>query len=173
VFVGAAVITVVGLTAACHEGILTASDDEELGTSRLIVWDANPPDGNGKLASNTMTIGYYTKQGVQDLDKVTISASDAEDAIGHELEIYWLPATTEVRLCQHFWTPVGGATSGSTRCASGTANVCDPTTVEVDPTQKIITFHGTVLADMFGGDATSRLTGTIAWEGGALESSDH
>ena len=140
----------------------------ERNPSSVTVSNANPADGMGTLEQGTMIIQHVTGVGVEQLDKVTLSAASSGGTIAHELEIYWLPATAEVRLCQHFWTPVGGASSGSTRCAAGTANACNPATVTVDPTQEAIALNGLVLQDFLGGDATSTLTGLVSWKGNTL-----
>lgn len=157
---GALVLTVAGLVCACDNGGLTTTHFE---LANVTVSNADPTDGNGALEPATATVLYTTGVGVQDLDKVTISAHDATGAIDHELEILWVPATGQVQLCQHFWTPTGGATSGSTRCATGTATVCDPAAISVDVDQKAISLNGLVLSDLFGGTATSTLSGVVIW----------
>lgn len=158
----AVVIAVVGLGIACDDGVMTPPNDSE---ASVTVSNANPADGNGTLDTDTAIVRIFAGVGVQDLHKVTISGYDTSGAIAHELEILWLPATAEIQLCQHFWTPTGGATSGSTRCASGTANACDPATISVNTAQKTISLNGILLQDVFGGDATSTLTGTVVWTG--------
>lgn len=163
-----AALAVSVLATGCPDNVTTPPGSAN---SSLTVSNADPTDGNGALDPSTATIAHYTNEGVEDLDKVTLSAYDTTGTIAHEIEISWLPATTEVKLFQHFWGPVGGATSGQTRCAAGTANVC--ASVSVDQLAKTLTCNGVVLLDVSGGSATSTVTGTVRWGVDQSTGGDH
>jgi hypothetical protein len=162
------------LSVACESATDVLEDEpREEDKWNLSISDADPEDGNGKLVFDESDITYTTDEGVEDLDKLTISASSAGGTIAHEIEILWVPATGEVRTFQHFWGPVGAGNSGSTRCALGTGNVCDPAKVSVDQTATTLTCSGAVLLDMFGGTSTSTVSGSVQWGDDPPNGGDH
>jgi hypothetical protein len=152
------------LATACSDDGGGVTDPGFGESTMLTISDADPADGNGTLDSAATVLAYYIDHGFEDLDRVTISSYDSTHTVLHELEVQWVPATAEVRMVLHSWAPVGGATSGTTRCAAGTVHACPASAVGVDGASRTITFSDVVLHDFVGGDSTSTVSGFAIWE---------
>jgi hypothetical protein len=130
------------------------------GTTGLVISAAQPPEGNGTFSNPNIT--YETDQGPDHLDVVRVS--ETIGAEGHELEVYWVPSTAEVRSVMHAFGPAAGGAATITACCVGAGcSPCDPSRISVDTTGRVVTFDGLVLPDSFGGTGTSTVDGTVHW----------
>jgi hypothetical protein len=120
----------------------------------------NSTPSTGDAVFSNPTILYETNQGVDQLDVVRLS--ETVGSFFHEMDVYWVPGTGEVRSVQHAWGDQNGLNGASTGCWTG-GTLCDPAQVSVDESAQVVTFANLLLPDSFGGASTSTLDGTVQW----------
>jgi hypothetical protein len=156
-----------GVTAiACSEsGIIPDPSGEpdavdDVWPSNLVISESEPPTGDATLIDAATLV---IDEGGSGRDELTLTQTVGENA--HTVVVTWDTLTHVIVGVSHVWGPGpnhGGTTSGFTACFAG-INDCDPAKVTLDMANSRVTLSGLVLDDVFGGAATSTLTGRIGW----------
>src|SRR5262245_60054052 len=156
-----AAVLALGLAACSSAGnILESTDDGEDGISSLAISDSKPASGDAMLTEAALLsvdpdgLGY---------DELTLEQTVGDTS--HEIVVTWDRLTHVIRGASHVWGPGethGGEDSGFTACFAG-VNACDGERVVIDLEAQTVTFTAQVLDDVFGGDSTSTLSGTVGW----------
>lgn len=148
--------------AACSSSgdILDTSGAGNPTPSDLTSAASNPASGNATLTAAAVLVLNANGGG---FDELTLDQITGE--YSHKVVVTWDTVTRQIQGASHVWgqgPSHGGPTSGFTACFAG-INDCDPAKVVLDFDGKTVTFSAQVLDDVFGGAATSTLSGTVGW----------
>lgn len=156
-FAVALILTAVTAFAGCDDSNGMTGGTPGPGGAALVSMASTPSSGDADFSNPTIL--HETNQGVDMLDVVRLS--ETVGTIYHEIDVYWVPGTGEIRSVQHGWGDPSGS-GASTGCWVG-GPPCDPAGVSVDEASQVVTFTDLALPDTSGGASTSTLDGTVLW----------